>query len=187
MDDMVPAGIADVAPWPNWAAAVDGALEFLATYVGWDVWLLTRIEGNRQVVVRAYPSEAAPPGTELPWEQSFCRSMLSGGAPRMATVTAAVPAYATRSPGPFPTVAAYVGVPVVGPDLTLFGTLCGVAYRAKPRSAGRELSVVEATARMLSTLMAGTAGWPPEPMPPPRPVIPASRPAPAPTPLPRAT
>jgi GAF domain-containing protein len=148
---MVPAGITDVAPWPDWTAAVDGALEFLASYVGWDVWLVTRVQGDRQIVVRAYPSDAAPPGTELPWEQSFCRQMLGGSA---ATVTAAVPAYAASSPGPFRTVAAYVGVPLVAPDLTLFGTLCGIAYRARPRSAARELSLVESTARMLSTLMA---------------------------------
>ena len=151
---MVPAGITDVAPWPDWTAAVDGALEFLASYVGWDVRLVTRIDGDRQVVVRAIPSDAPPPGTELPWEQSFCRQMLCGSAPRLATVTAAVPAYASRSSGPFRTVAAYVGVPLVGPDLTLFGTLCGIAYRARPRSAARELSLVESTARMLSTLMA---------------------------------
>jgi uncharacterized Zn finger protein (UPF0148 family) len=47
-----------------------------------------------------------------------------------------------------------VGVPLVRTDGTLFGTLCGVAFRAKPRSAAREMSVVEAAARMLSTLMA---------------------------------
>ena len=150
---MVPAGITDVAPWPDWTAAVDGALEFLASYVGWDVWMVTRVDGDRQIVVRAYPSDAAPPGTELPWAQSFCRQMIHG-APRLATVTAAVPAYAASSPGPFRTVAAYVGVPLVAPDLTLFGTLCGIAYRARPRSAGRELTVVESIARMLSTLMA---------------------------------
>jgi GAF domain-containing protein len=151
---MVPHGITDVAPWPDWMAAVDGALEFLASYVGWDVWMVTRIEGDRQILVRAHPSDAAPPGTEVPWETSFCRQMVAGGAPRLATVTAAVPAYASRAPGPFRGVAAYVGVPLVAPDFTLFGTLCGIAYRARPRSAGRELAVVESTARMLSTLMA---------------------------------
>jgi hypothetical protein len=124
--------------------------------------MVTLIEHDRQVVLRARPSDAAPPGTELPWAQSFCRQMLHGGAPRLATVTAAVPAYASSSPGPFSTVAAYVGVPLVTRDLTLFGTLCGIAYRARPRSAGRELSVVESTARMLSSLMAAGMAPPQE-------------------------
>ena len=50
-----------------------------------------------------------------------------------------------------------MGVPLIREDGTVFGTLCGFAFRAKPRSAARELTVVEAAARMLSTLMA--AGW----------------------------
>lgn len=80
--------------------------------------------------------------------------MIEGNAPRLATVTAAVPEYARRTTGPVPAVAAYVGVPLVMADGTMFGTLCGFAFRAKPRSAARELSVVEAAARMLSTLIA---------------------------------
>jgi hypothetical protein len=100
---------------------------------------------------------------ELPWEKSFCRQMIEGRAPRLATVTAAVPAYASRTTGALSRVAAYVGVPLVRGDGTLFGTLCGVAFRAKPLSAAREMSVVEAAARMLSTLMA--AGMDPPPLP----------------------
>jgi GAF domain-containing protein len=153
---MVPHGITDLAPWHDWSAAVDGALEFLARHVGWDVWVVTRVEGDRQVVLRSYPAAAAPPGTELPWEDSFCRQMLSGNAPRVATVTAAVPAYASRATGPLQGVAAYVGVPLVTGDVQLFGTLCGVAFRAKPRSAARDLPLVETVARLLSTLLAAS-------------------------------
>ena len=36
---MVPGGIADVAPWRDWAAAAHGVLRFLHEYVGWDLWL----------------------------------------------------------------------------------------------------------------------------------------------------
>jgi GAF domain-containing protein len=151
---MVPAGLADVLPWRNWCSAAEGALRFLADYVGWDVWLVTQLVDDRQVVLIADPSGLIRPGTELPWERSFCRQMIEGNAPRLATVTAAVPAYAHRSTGPMRDVAAYVGVPLVRADGAVFGTLCGFAFRAKPRSAARELAVVEAAARMLSTLMA---------------------------------
>lgn len=160
---MVPAGFADVAPWPDWCSAAEGALAFLAEHVGWDVWMVTQVVDDRQVVLLAHPPGSVRPGIELPWERSFCRQMIEGDAPRLATVTAAVPQYASRSTGPLRHVAAYVGIPLVGRDLRLFGTLCGLAYRAKPRSAARELSVVEQTARMLSTLMA--AGWDPPPLP----------------------
>jgi hypothetical protein len=160
---MVPASFADVAPWRDWCSAAEGALRFLAEHVGWDVWMVTQVVDGRQVVLLAHPADAVRVGAELPWEESFCRQMIEGNAPRLATVTAAVPAYASRAAGPMRHVAAYVGIPLVRTDLTLFGTLCGVSFRAKPRSAARELSVVEAAARMLSTLMA--AGMAPPELP----------------------
>ena len=160
---MVPQEFADVAPWTDWCTAAEGALRFLAEHVGWDVWMVTQVVDDRQVVLLAHPRDAVPPGTELPWEESFCRQMVEGRAPRLATVTAAVPAYAARTSGALNRVAAYAGVPLVRADGSLFGTLCGVAFRAKPVSAAREMAVVEAAARMLSTLMA--AGMEPPSLP----------------------
>ena len=160
---MVPAGFADVAPWRDWCSAAEGALQFLAAYVGWDIWLVTQVVDDRQVVLLAHPPDTLPAGAEMPWERSFCRQMIEGNAPRLATVTAAVPAYASRSIGPLANVHAYMGVPLVRGDGTVFGTLCGFAFRAKPRSAARGLTVVEAAARMLSTLMA--AGMEPPELP----------------------
>jgi GAF domain-containing protein len=160
---MVPEPFADVAPWPDWCTAAEGVLAFLAEHVGWDVWMVTQVVEDRQVVLLAHPPDAVRPGMELPWEKSFCRQMIEGRAPRLATVTAAVPAYASRTTGVLSDIAAYVGVPLVRPDGTPFGTLCGVAFRAKPLSAAREMSVVEVAARMLSTLMA--AGMTPPPLP----------------------
>lgn len=160
---MVPADVADVAPWRDWCSAAEGGLRFLSEHVGWDFWMVTQVIDQRQVVLLAYPPDAVRAGVELPWEESFCRQMIEGNAPRLATVTAAVPAYASRTTGPLRDIAAYVGVPLVRADGSLFGTLCGVAFRAKPRSAARDLRVVEVTARMLSTLMA--AGMAPPPVP----------------------
>jgi GAF domain-containing protein len=156
---MVPAGtpetrgIADVGPWQDWPAAVDGALAYLHEHLGWDVWAVTRIEGDAQVVVRAFPPDAVPPGAALAWDDSFCRQMVGGAGPRVATVTAAIPAYARCAAGLASGVAAYLGVPLVTRDGELFGTVCAIAYRAQPRSAARGLATVEFVARMLSTLL----------------------------------
>jgi GAF domain-containing protein len=160
---MVPATFADVAPWRDWCSAAEGALRFLHEHVGWDLWMVTQVVDGRQVVLLSEPPDVVRTGLVLPWEESFCRQMVEGNAPRLATVTAAVPAYASQATGPLRDVSAYVGIPLLTRDLQLFGTLCGIAYRAKPRSAARELSVVEAAARMLSTLMA--AGMRPPALP----------------------
>jgi GAF domain-containing protein len=163
MDDMVPGALTDVAPWRDWTSAADGMLRFLHAYVGWDVWMVTQLVDDNQVVLRACPERAVPPGAVLPWAQSLCRRMVAGEGPRLATVTAAVPAYASQMSGSIRDISAYVGVPLVTADGELFGTVCGIAFRAKARSAARELSVVETVARMLSTLMAAGV----EPSPPP--------------------
>jgi hypothetical protein len=161
---MVPAGIADVAPWRNWDSAADGVLRLLHDHVGWDLWMVTRVSDDRQTVLHSHPEGLIRPGTTLPWERSLCRQMIEGSAPRMATVTAVVPEYASLMTGPLRDAAAYVGIPIVAPDGALFGTLCGVAFRARPRSAIRMLPVIEGCARVLSTLLAAgmTAGPPPD-------------------------
>jgi GAF domain-containing protein len=164
MGGMAAPGIQDVAPWPDFAAAARGVLEFLHQQLGWDAWMVTRVVGDRQVVLHAHPVTAVPAGASLAWEESFCRLMVAGEAPRAATVTAAVPEYATRSLGPGPRVAAYLGVPLVTADGELFGTVCAVGFRARPRSASRDLPHVEMAARLLSTLMA--AGLRPDEPPP---------------------
>jgi GAF domain-containing protein len=166
---VVPDGIdpamGDVAPWPDWAAAGMGALEFLHEHVGWDLWMVTRVVDECQIVLCTYPDSSVRPGARLAWEESFCRPMTEGRAPRVATVTAAVPAYASLTKGMGRDVAAYLGVPLVAPGGQLFGTLCGVAFRAKPLSAARDLPLVETIARLLSTLLAAgfEAPTPPEP------------------------
>jgi len=154
-------GIGDVAPWHDFAAAACGALQFLHQQLGWDVWSVTRVVGDRQVVLHAHPAETLPPGTSLPWAESYCRLMVSGEAPRAATVTAAVPEYAALQPGAGPRAAAYLGVPLVTTDGELFGTVCAIGFRARPRSAARDLPLAEMVARMLSTLMA-TGMTPPD-------------------------
>ena len=72
-------------------------VEFLHEHVGWDVWMVTRVVDDSQIVLCAAPEGPVRPGARLLWEDSFCREMIEGRAPRVATVTAAVPAYAVRT------------------------------------------------------------------------------------------
>jgi GAF domain-containing protein len=145
----------DVAPFPDWPTAARSTLEFLHTVVGLDVWLLTQLEGEQQTVLDAHPRDQVLVGAVVPWDQSFCRKMVAGLGPRVATVAAAIPAYRGLLSGHTfsDRIAAYVGVPLVTRDLRVFGTLCGVSARAQPRSLVRHLPTVEMTARLLSSLL----------------------------------
>ena len=61
--DPVEAGvIGDVAPWPDWGTAARGALEFLHEHVGWDVWMVTRVVDDCQIVLHAVPEGPVRPG-----------------------------------------------------------------------------------------------------------------------------
>jgi|tagenome__1003787_1003787.scaffolds.fasta_scaffold20810136_3 GAF domain-containing protein len=161
----------DVVPFENWTAAARASLAFLYRTVGLDVWMVTRLEEPLQRVLYAYPQEAIPSGTALPWEHSFCRSMVSGVGPRVATVTAATPAYRDLRTGLTERVAAYIGVPLVTRSGELFGTLCGVSDRAQPRSLIRFLPQVEMTARLLSSLLPEEDERQPAPSSSPDPVL----------------
>jgi GAF domain-containing protein len=143
----------DVLPFEDWAAAARASLAYLYRVVGLDVWMVTHVEEPLQVVLHSHPPEVIARGASIRWDRSFCRSMVSGEGPRVATVAAATPAYRDLQTGLPNRVAAYIGVPLVTRDGTVFGTLCGVSSRAQPRTLTRYLPLVEMTARMLSTLL----------------------------------
>ena len=151
---MVALLVDDVVPFEDWPSAARATLAFLYRTVGLDVWMVTHVQEPEQVVLLSHPQEVLPPGTSILWERSFCRTMVRGEGPRVATVAAATPAYRDHETGLPQRVAAYLGVPLVTRDGAVFGTLCGVSSRAQPRALSRHLPLVELSARLLSTLMA---------------------------------
>jgi GAF domain-containing protein len=143
----------DVLPFEDWPAAAHASVAFLHRTVGLDVWMVTRVDEPQQVVLHSHPEGIIPHGAAVPWDRSFCRSMVTGDGPRVATVAAATPAYRDLETGLTERVAAYIGVPLVTRDGQVWGTLCGVSSRAQPRTLIRFLPLVEMTARMLSSLL----------------------------------
>src|SRR4051812_19289306 len=106
------AALDGVTPFEDFRSAAQGAVEFLHDRIGLDLWLVTEVKHDRQYAVVAHPSRPVQPGMSIPWAEGFCRRMVAGEAPRVASVTAAVPAYAGLTFGPAVRVAAYVGVPL---------------------------------------------------------------------------
>jgi GAF domain-containing protein len=150
---MVALLVHDVAPFDDWTAAARASLTFLHRTIGLDAWMITQVEDPWQIVLHSYPNGVVLDGAAVPWDRSFCHSMVSGAGPRVATVTAATPAYRDLQTGLGQRVAAYIGVPLVTREREVFGTLCGVSSRAQPRTLARHLPLTEMTARMLSSLL----------------------------------
>ncbi|WP_127784039.1 GAF domain-containing protein [Rhodococcus sp. X156] len=152
----------DVRPWENVTETATDVLTMLRENVGLDVWMLNRLDGDIHTTVAVYPEGLVRPGMSLPWGATFCRVMVAGEAPQVASVVSAVPEYVvlreelTRlglermgMPG------AYVGVPVRRADQTLYGTLCGYARRAQSPNLRRQLGLVRFGGQVLATALEG--------------------------------
>ena len=145
-------------PLVGFAAAADAAVGELTRLVpGMDLWLVTQVVDERQVVVARAGrwAEIAPPGTQFTWQASLCRQMVTGHAPPVAPRIDRVPAYRRAAVGPLAKIKAYLGVPLLCDDGELFGTVCGYAGTSQPDSLAQTMPTVTLLARLLSTVLAG--------------------------------
>lgn len=140
-------------PWPGFALAADAAVRQLAEQLPMDLWLVTHLDREHQQIVASYGDwdAIAPPGSVLPWADSFCVRMING-APGLATDVRAVPDYAGVAVGPYAIVRCYLGTPLLTADGGLFGSLCGFAGTPRPDSAD-SYPLVRFVGRMLSTVL----------------------------------
>lgn len=144
-------------PWAGFAVAAQAAVQELAADLGLDLWLVTAVQDDQQVVVAAAGpwSALATPGTTFAWQDSFCLRMTARQGPTVAPDVHEVPAYAAVATGVLSQVRAYVGVPLEGEDGRFFGTLCAFAGDPQPDALLQVLPRVQFAAQVLSTLLAG--------------------------------
>lgn len=95
---------------------------------------LTRIDGTR-LTVRSIDTGGAPSGTEagssMPLDATICSRLLAGRVGELICDTAVPPPLA-EIPEVTALIGAYVGVPVVLADGTVYGTLCCIDRVARP-------------------------------------------------------
>jgi diguanylate cyclase len=147
---------ADVAPDGGFAAAAETALAMLQDRLGLDLWLVTQVRDGVQriVVARGVAGMPVPVGAVTPWTETYCRRMVAGQGPRVAPRVRDVPAYVEAPASASWKLGAYVGVPLLSEDGTLFGTICGLAVNEQPDTLTDGLPQVEGMARLLSTVLA---------------------------------
>ena len=136
------------------AVAAD-LLGLLAREIPFELWMLTRVDGDDWVVLQSHDRHyGLAAGTVLAWQDGLCARMARGDAPAIAPDVAAVPSYADAPIARHMRIGAYVGVPLRLADGTLFGTLA--AMSPEPRG-WRTLSdaqrrLLDAVARTLAAL-----------------------------------
>jgi diguanylate cyclase len=129
-------------------------LAFLRDRFGFDLWMLTRAEGDDWIVLQAEDlSYGVQSGKVFRWADSFCAEMVKGNGPRVAPNSELVPAYrAAQIAQQFP-IKAYIGMPLQNADGSLFGTLCAINPTPQPESIRGEQALLELLAGLLSQIL----------------------------------
>jgi len=140
--------------WTDFEQAARAAVSYLHRHVGMDVWLVTRVADDLQLVVAAGGSFPISVGDDLGYPNAYCRRMVARQGPTVAPDVLLVPAYAEVTYGSRAPVRAYVGMPLHREDGSLYGTLCGFATTPQPASLYTDADVVRLVATMLSTILA---------------------------------
>jgi diguanylate cyclase len=142
----------DLCPSAAFRDAVAAVLDGLPARTGLGTWLLVRLgeDGGSAVLAVRDPSYGLAVDQVLSDAELPVRALVDGRGPRVARVAAEVGAYAGASPGGGVPVGALVGVPVLAPDGSVVGCLCGV----DPASGGPELAAELPTIELLGRLLA---------------------------------
>lgn len=138
----------------NFETAARAVLSFLGNRFGFDLWMITRIEGEDWIVLQANDKGyGVKEGDVFRWIDSFCSQMVAGLGPRVAPASETIPAYAAAPIGQSLTIASYAGVPLLRADGGLFGTLCAIHPKPQPASIKEEQHLLELLGTLLSTVM----------------------------------
>lgn len=144
----------DTEPLLDFVSASRAVLKHLHHHLGFDLWMVTRKEQEDWIVLQTEDhGYGVKEGTVFRWADSFCSQMVLGRGPRIAPRSEEIPAYATAPIGRQVTIGSYVGVPLMGPDGSLFGTLCAIHPAPQPPIVASELPLVELLARLLSSIL----------------------------------
>lgn len=145
-----------VGPWPGFAVAAAAAVQDLHRRFGWDLWMVTHVDGpDQHVVASAGPwRDLAVTGRGVAWEISFCARMAHHDGPVAVPDVRSAPGYAQLAVGAYARVRAYAGIPLLTEDGHLFGTLCAFAGTPQPTRCADALPPAGLLAQMLSTIIA---------------------------------
>jgi EAL domain-containing protein (putative c-di-GMP-specific phosphodiesterase class I) len=141
----------------SYADAVHQLLAVVRTQLGMQVAWVSEFVGSDQVLrfVDAAPGAQAPQeGSRLPLGGSFCARVLDGRFPALIPDARAVPEAAMLDVTAELHIAAYVGVPLLGPQGVAVGMLCAIHDSANPGLGERDIAALRLLVQLLHDLQA---------------------------------
>lgn len=140
--------------FPDFNAASQAVLSYLQQTLGFDLWMVTRTEGEDWIVLHSQDQGyGVKQGDVFRWTDSFCSRMVAGNGPRIAPNSVLVPSYAEAPIAAQVPIGAYVGVPLAAEDGRLFGTLCAIDPKPQPEAIAAQLPLIELLAKLLSSIL----------------------------------
>lgn len=144
----------DTTSFKDFESASKAVLSLLRDRLGFDLWMITRTEGEDWIVLHSEDhGYGVAPGTVFRWTDSFCYQMVQGQGPRIAPRSKDVPAYAAAPIGRQVDISAYIGQPLVLEDGSLFGTLCAIDPSPKSDTIEAEQGLLELLTGLLSSIL----------------------------------
>ncbi|MGL3045635.1 sensor domain-containing diguanylate cyclase [Acinetobacter pecorum] len=134
--------------------AGQAVLQFLHKHFGFDLWMITRVEGLDWIVLQTEDhGYGVQPRQVFQWAYSFCFHMVAGKAPRIAPRSEEIPLYATAPINQQVCIKSYIGQPLVKEDGSLFGTLCAIDPEIKSEAIVQDMQLVELLGQLLSSIL----------------------------------
>lgn len=134
--------------------AGEAVLQFLYQRFGFNLWMITRVEGNDWIVLQTEDhGYDVKPGQVFRWADSFCSHMVTGKAPKIAPRSEDIPQYRNAPINQLVSIKSYIGQPLVNADGSLFGTLCAIDPQTKSEEIIQDLELIELFGNLLSHVL----------------------------------
>ncbi len=147
-----------LAPFGDFLSAARAVLGLLHARLDFGMFMVTRIEGDHMKIVAVVDSVyGLQEQDELSWSNSLCRAVAEGVAPPIASNIAGIPSLAEAADKEAEagrSVRSHMGLPLMLPDGSLYGTICAADPEPKPDDIIDDLPLFELMAQLLSTVLA---------------------------------
>lgn len=138
----------------GFAEASKQALRFLHDRLPFGLWIVTEVNGRDWVVLEAEDhGYGVAAGSVYQWSDSFCSRMVQGLGPCVAPDVSKVAAYVSAPIAGQLLINAYIGVPLLRADGSLFGTLCAIDQKRMPEHITGELPLLVLIGSMLTSIL----------------------------------